>query len=179
MARKKTKKRPVKRRSTRAKGAGSRRVARRKPVRKARKVKARRKATPARKRIVAAAPSRPPALTALERREAERKRLLREERALERDSENRDEPSALADSPEFIPGATEDSLAEELGEGALESAVSGGQAAEDIRDEDVDEDEGGPFVPTSGRQEFARDTDESNPKDGEPAAFPTPGPRPR
>jgi hypothetical protein len=82
-------------------------------------------------------------------RDAERKRLLQEERALERDVDNDAEPSAFLESPEYIPGALKDSLAEELGEAAVESATSGDQAAENIRDEDLTEEEGGPFIITS------------------------------
>ncbi|MHB8416741.1 MAG: hypothetical protein ACYDCL_01610 [Myxococcales bacterium] len=106
-------------------------------------------------------------------RDAERRRLLREERALERDDQADEEESALPESPEYIPGALEDPLAEVLGEAAVRSEVSGAQAAEDIRDEDLDEDEGGPFVEASAREELARGTDGSNPKDAEPAPFPT------
>ncbi len=35
------------------------------------------------------------------------------------------------------------------------------------------EERGGPFVPSTGKKEFAHDTDPSNPPDAEPAAFPT------
>jgi hypothetical protein len=112
-------------------------------------------------------------------RDAERKRLLQEERALERDVDNEEEPSAMTESPEYIPGVEDDSLAEELGEAAVESATSGDQAAENIRDEDLSEEEGGPFVITRARREFARGTDASNPEDAEPAAFPTATSRPK
>src|SRR5713226_8724453 len=69
--------------------------------------------------------------------------------------------------------AREREHAEELGEEFVESATSGEQAAQDIRDEEVPEESGGPFVETSGRSEFAHGTDASNPKDAEPAPFPT------
>ena len=55
----------------------------------------------------------------------------------------------------------------------MQSATSGEQAAQDIRDEEVPEESGGPFVETSGRSEFAYGTDASNPKDAERAPFPT------
>jgi hypothetical protein len=48
-----------------------------------------------------------------------------------------------------------------------------GTTAEDSRDQEVPEESGGPFVETSGRREFAYGTDASNPKDAEPAPFPT------
>jgi hypothetical protein len=142
------------------------------------------KPSPKRRKIVAkaSAPKRKPARKparkppAVASRTIQRFQLRREQRALERDSDNLPERNALADSPEYIPEAAHDSLAEELGEEVLESATSGDQAAENIRDEDFPEDEGGPFVETTGRQEFAGGTDGSNPADAEPADFPTVSP---
>jgi hypothetical protein len=81
--------------------------------------------------------------------------------------------SALTDSPEYIPEAMEDSLARELGEATVASATTGDQADEAIRDEDVPEEVGGPFVTTTAREEFALGPDASNPIDAEPAPFPT------
>jgi hypothetical protein len=77
--------------------------------------------------------------------------------------------------PAFLPeeGYTDDDLAEELGEEFVLTATSGEQAAEDLRNQDVPEEVGGPFVETSGRTEFARGEDGSNPQDAEAAAFPT------
>jgi hypothetical protein len=115
----------------------------------------------------------------VEARDAERRRLLKQERDLERDDEADAEPNALSDSKEYIPGAMDDDLAEELGEAAVESETSGDQEAENIRDEDFPEDEGGPFVPSTSRREFAVGTDESNPEDAEQEPFPTTRGRPR
>jgi hypothetical protein len=162
---KKAKKRVAKKPAARSKAAKATRSRKAAPARKAKTVRATAKAKPAKR----AAPSA----------NAERKRLLREQRALERDVENESVPSKLSESPEYIPGATDDPLAEELGEAAVASATSGDQAIENIRDEDVIEEEGGPFVPSTGRQEFASGTDESNPEDAEPADFPTATARPR
>src|SRR5713101_8448100 len=67
----------------------------------------------------------------------------------------------------------DDDLAEEMGEEFVMTATSGEQAAEDLRNQDFPEELGGPFVVTSGRTEFAYGSDPSNPKDAEPAAFPT------
>jgi hypothetical protein len=67
----------------------------------------------------------------------------------------------------------DDDLAEEMGEEFVMTATSGEQAAEDLRNQDFPEEQGGPFVVTSGRTEFAYGSDPSNPKDAEPAAFPT------
>jgi hypothetical protein len=107
------------------------------------------------------------------RADAERRRLLKEERALERDMASDKESGSLRKSAEFIPEALHDDLAEEMGEASVESATSGTQADEDIRDEDLPEEEGGPFVPSSARKEFARGIDASNPEDAEPEDFPT------
>jgi len=173
----KTKKRTAKRRPARTKATrkAKSRTAKRQSARpKASKRSLTSKTKPARK--ATSAQVRPGAIrpaSAGAAREAERRRLLEEERALERDVDNEDEPSALSESQEFIPGVSEDSLAEELGEAAVESATSGDQAAENIRDEDVSEELGGPFVITPARREFARGTDPSNPPDAEPAPFPT------
>jgi hypothetical protein len=67
---------------------------------------------------------------------------------------------------------TKDDLREELGEGYVQSMTSGQQAAEDLRDEAVAEENGGPFIVTTGATEFAFGTDGSNPAGAEPAAFP-------
>jgi len=80
------------------------------------------------------------------------------------------------------PGEKDD-LREELGEAYVQSMTSGSQAAEDIRDEVVPEESGGPFVVTSAKTEFAEGTDASNPADAEPAPLPVvsaqPSPRKR
>jgi hypothetical protein len=155
--------------ATRAK---KRPAAKKKKATKARaKAKVTRKAAP--KKKVAAKARVKKASDGTKKPSAERKRLLAEERALERDVDNAPETNRLSESPEYIPEAMNDSLAEELGEGAVASAVSGDQEDENIRDEDVPEEEGGPFVNTSAEQQFAGGIDGSNPEDAEPAAFPT------
>jgi hypothetical protein len=164
----KTKKPAAKRPASRSKGRPARKAAR--PAAKAKAKKAAPKKAASKK---AAAKRKPAAPAKLSAADLERRRLDAEERALEREEETVPERNALADSPEFIPEAMNDSLAEELGEGAVGSAVSGDQEDENIRDEDVEEEEGGPFVETTARQELARGTDESNPEDAEPAAVPT------
>jgi hypothetical protein len=146
-------------------------------AKKTRKTKARARTSAGPRTLNDAKPSRR-GVKALPRKPApsrddELDRLDREERALVRDADNEAAPSAMADSPEYIPEAMEDSLAEELGEATVESATSGDQANEAIRNQDVPEDVGGPFVRSTARQEFARGTDASNPEDAEPAEFPT------
>jgi hypothetical protein len=68
-----------------------------------------------------------------------------------------------ADGKAFLIGShSTDELAEELGETFIEAATSGEDAEGDRHERVVDEEAGGPFVPTSARQEFAEGTDESN-----------------
>jgi hypothetical protein len=86
----------------------------------------------------------------------------------QRENAGRPDPAFLTEE-----GYADDDLAEELGEEFVLTATSGEQAAEDLRYQDVPEEVGGPFVETSGRIEFARGEDQSNPQDAEPAAFPT------
>ena len=86
----------------------------------------------------------------------------------QRENAGRPEPAFLSDG-----AYAEDDLAEEMGEEFVMTATSGEQAAEDFRNQDVPEELGGPFVETSARTEFAYGADPSNPKDAEPAAFPT------
>jgi hypothetical protein len=86
----------------------------------------------------------------------------------QRENAGRQEPAFLSDG-----AYAEDDLAEEMGEEFVMTATSGEQAAEDFRNQDVPEELGGPFVETSARTEFAYGADPSNPKDAEPAAFPT------
>ena len=144
----------------------------RKPTKAAKTVKPKKPAVKAKPKP-AAPKARAAKSNAAAKKKAELSRLRREERALENDVENESEGSKLSESPEYIPEAMEDSLAEQLGEGAVASATSGDQADENIRDEDLAEEEGGPFVETSARQEFASGTDASNPIDAEPAEQPT------
>jgi hypothetical protein len=64
-----------------------------------------------------------------------------------------------------------DALAEELGEGFVLSATAG-EDTEEYYEREREEEEGGPFLETSARTEFAYGVDESNPEDAEPAPWP-------
>jgi hypothetical protein len=66
-----------------------------------------------------------------------------------------------------------DSLAEALGEEFLEAATTGEGAGVDARNRFVPEDDGGPFVITRARDEFAREPDASNPLEATREPFPT------
>jgi hypothetical protein len=67
---------------------------------------------------------------------------------------------------------TQDSLGEELGEEAVRTMTSGEDQSDQLQNLQVDEENGGPFVTTSARQEFARGTDRSNPRKSTREPFP-------
>lgn len=69
-------------------------------------------------------------------------------------------------------GRSRDNLAEAMGETWIETATSGEDENEDVFNQSVPEDEGGPFVTTTAGQEFAEGTDASNPKGSKREAFP-------
>src|SRR5262245_15259380 len=66
----------------------------------------------------------------------------------------------------------DDELMRELGEEYVRSVNGAEHAADDIRDEEVPEEHGGPFITTSAAEEFAEGVDGSNPEDAEVAALP-------
>jgi hypothetical protein len=66
---------------------------------------------------------------------------------------------------------TKDPLGEELGEDAVRTMTSGEDQSDQLQLE-VEEEIGGPFVTTSGGQEFARGTDRSNPRKATREPFP-------
>jgi len=68
-----------------------------------------------------------------------------------------------------------DELAEELGESFVLSATSG-EDPEEYYQSERPEEEGGPFLETSGHTEFAHGVDESNPENAEPAPWPAVSP---
>ncbi len=69
-------------------------------------------------------------------------------------------------------GRTSDNLAEAMGETWVETATSGEDENEEVFNQNVPEDDGGPFVTTTAGQEFAEGTDASNPKRSKREAFP-------
>ena len=79
------------------------------------------------------------------------------------------------DQGAFLHGVarSQDALAEQLGEAFVSTATSGEDVEEDILNEEVTEEVGGPFVETSGKTEFARGTDASNPGEATREPFPT------
>jgi hypothetical protein len=86
-------------------------------------------------------------------------------------------PGRPEQTPAFFADARHatDSLAEELGESFVLSATAG-EDSEEFYEREVPEEEGGPFLETSARTEFAYGIDESNPEDAEPAPWPAVSP---
>jgi hypothetical protein len=77
--------------------------------------------------------------------------------------ENRNEDDGPDSARAFIEGShSDDELAEELGEAFVQAITSGEESEAGRRDQVTTEEFGGPFVYTSGREEYALDTDESN-----------------
>jgi hypothetical protein len=77
------------------------------------------------------------------------------------------EPNSFVDRPR-----SKDARVEELGEEFVGQATSGEYEGEDLQDQQVPEERGGPFVETSGGTEFADGTDPSNPKGATREPFP-------
>ena len=84
-----------------------------------------------------------------------------------------DSADAFFPDPAGGPARTKDDLAEELAEEFIASATSGEGQNEAGHEAVVAEEIGGPFVPSTGKVEFARGTDASNPKGATREPFPT------
>jgi hypothetical protein len=59
-----------------------------------------------------------------------------------------------------------------MGEEVVATATTGEYEAESVREQDVPEEVGGPFVETTGREEYGHGTDPSNPKGSTREPFP-------
>jgi hypothetical protein len=66
----------------------------------------------------------------------------------------------------------DDDVAEDLGEEVVGKATTGEDEGEEVANAEYTEEVGGPFVVTTGGEEFAEGTDESNPEDAEAEPFP-------
>lgn len=133
----------------------------------ARKAAAGKKA-PARKAAAARAPARKvPAPVAVRRRPAAPRRngpLPEGDRQLSDPVEAAEEDvRALPEKALFDRDGSgrDDDLAELLGEEFVRSVTSGEEQGVELRDEAVPEEEGGPFVESSGQKEFANTEDDS------------------
>jgi hypothetical protein len=83
-----------------------------------------------------------------------------------------DTADAFIRNPDDGPVNVDDDLAETLAEEFVHSATSGEDQTEAALDQMVPEEIGGPFVETSGEDEFADDVDGSNPEDAEAEPLP-------
>jgi hypothetical protein len=73
----------------------------------------------------------------------------------------------------FVAGPrSKDAMAEQFGEETVSAMTSGEGKAADDWNEHVEEEDGGPFIATSGDEEFATGTDESNTADATREPFP-------
>jgi hypothetical protein len=84
-----------------------------------------------------------------------------------------DDANAFMPDPEDGPARIRDDLAEDLAEDYLQAATQG-MEVEEIHDQIVPEEIGGPFVETTAADEFAHDTDEANPVDASREPLPRP-----
>lgn len=98
---------------------------------------------------------------------------MRNKRPARKREPRSDDGEAFVPDPHGGPARTRDALAEELAEEYLESATSAEEVGEDVRDELVPEELGGPFVVDRASMEFARDVDPANPPDATKEPFPT------
>jgi len=93
-----------------------------------------------------------------------RARDMREARAVRANGRS-DDANAFVRDPGDGPSVVSDDLAEALAEEFVQAATTGEEVGEDVRDQLVDEEVGGPFVETTAGDEFASGTDPSNPED--------------
>ena len=84
-----------------------------------------------------------------------------------------DDGEAFFPDPGSGPTCVPDELAELVAEEFLSSATSAEEVSEDVRDEFLSEELGGPFLEDRASMELVNDVDESNPKGSTREAFPT------
>ncbi|HEY1692373.1 MAG TPA: hypothetical protein VGG39_09430 [Polyangiaceae bacterium] len=143
------------------------RAAARRPVAKA-TVKAKGKAAPARK--VASKPARPVSKPAVAVRRRDRAGHIDPKYArelIEKGEPREVDPSSFVERPR-----SRDDLVEQLGEEFVTDATGAEHRGEDVLDQDVPEELGGPFVESNAASEFAHGTDASNPKSATKEPFP-------
>lgn len=85
-----------------------------------------------------------------------------------------DDGNAFIPDPEGGPMKLDGDVDEELTEDFMLTVTSGNEAGEDVRNQHVPEDEGGPFIMSTSGEELADDIDESNPADADREASPSP-----
>ena len=128
------------------------------------------KAAPARKKKAAPAKKKAKAKKPIKRRDATGHLDQDYARDLRRSSQENVEHD---DDRAFLVGKNaEDPTAQELGREFVETVTSGEDEGVELRDQDVSEELGGPFVSSTAGQEFADEPDESNPVDATREPFP-------
>jgi hypothetical protein len=83
-----------------------------------------------------------------------------------------DDGDAFFPDPEGGPARSRDELADTLAEEYLDSATSGEEAGERVRDQVVPEELGGPFLQSTADEELVDDVDPNNPPGAEAEPFP-------
>jgi hypothetical protein len=141
------------------------------PVAKKKAATAKKKAAPAKKK---AATAKKKAATAKKKAVARRdatghlnKKYAADLRARARESREPDDTDAF-----IRKSRAHDALAEQLGEEAVRTMTSAEDQSDQLQEAEVDEENGGPFVTTSGGQEYADGTDLSNPRRATREPFP-------
>jgi hypothetical protein len=83
-----------------------------------------------------------------------------------------DDADAFIPDPAEGPAHSDDDLAESLAEEFIVAVTSAEEPGEDVRDEVLTEELGGPFLEVPASEEFDRATDASNPPDADREPFP-------
>jgi hypothetical protein len=89
-------------------------------------------------------------------------------------SQRSDDANAFIPDPGSGPAHTDDEFAENMAEQFLESATSGEDQGDAALNAAQEEEDGGPFVASTGEAEYALEPDASNPPDAEVENFPSP-----
>jgi hypothetical protein len=147
------------------------------PVRAKAKAKARAKAPAKKKKLVAKSKKvtkKAPAKKKLKKLTARRDATGHLNKKYAKELRERSAPrSSRQDAKRPAFRVKDDPYAQELGAEVVGKANSGEDEGEDAEDAVDIEESGGPFVPSTGREEFADGVDDSNPRDAEREPFPT------
>lgn len=137
------------------------------------KTTAKKKAAPKKRKLAAKAPAKKKVVVVAKKVVA-KKASAKKAKAAPKKRPAPKPPARKREDDAFLRGGarSRDALAEGLGEQWVHSATTGEDDAEETFNAEVPEERGGPFVVTSGGQEFAEGTDESNPKGAGREPFP-------
>lgn len=93
-------------------------------------------------------------------------------KTMSRHPKRSDDANAFLPDPGMGPARVDDDLAENLAEEFIVAVTSAEEPAEDVRDEVVAEEQGGPFLEVPASEEFDSKPDASNPPDAAREPFP-------